>query len=157
MPVRLKDIDTTLRKLLKPEEFEDYCPNGIQVEGKGEIQKIVTGVTASRALIEAAILKEADLILVHHGYFWKGEEVTITGLKKVRIQLLLSKDISLCAYHLPLDAHPRLGNNAQLAKILGIIQQAPLGTAKKHPLVLSGNLSEPQSFNQFEASDLMLF
>ena len=88
MPVRLKDIDTTLRKLLKPEEFDDYCPNGIQVEGKGEIQKIVTGVTASRALIEAAIVKEADLILVHHGYFWKGEEVTITGLKKVRIQLL---------------------------------------------------------------------
>ena len=151
MPVRLKDIDTTLRKLLKPEEFDDYCPNGIQVEGKEKIQKIVTGVTASRALIEAAIVKEADLILVHHGYFWKGEEVTITGLKKVRIQLLLSKNISLFAYHLPLDAHPRLGNNAQLAKILGIIQQAPLDAAKKHPLVLSGNLSEPQSFNQFEA------
>ena len=98
MPVRLKDIDITLKKLLKPEEFDDYCPNGIQVEGKEKIQKIVTGVTASRALIEAAIVKEADLILVHHGYFWKGEEVTITGLKKVRIQLLLSKDISLCAY-----------------------------------------------------------
>ena len=151
MPVRLKDIDTTLRKLLKPGEFDNYCPNGIQVEGKGEIRKIVTGVTASRALIEAAIVEEADLILVHHGYFWKGEEETITGLKKVRIQLLLSKDISLCAYHLPLDAHPRLGNNAQLAKILGIIQKTPLDISKKHPLVFSGNLSEPQSFNHFEA------
>ena len=151
MPVRLKDIDTTLRKLLKPEEFDDYCPNGIQVEGKGEIKKVVTGVTASRALIESAIVEEADLILVHHGYFWKGEEETITGLKKVRIQLLLSKNISLCAYHLPLDAHPRLGNNAQLAKILGIIQLPPLDKAKKHPLVFSGNLSVPQSFSVFEA------
>ena len=151
MPVRLKDIDTTLRKLLKPEEFDDYCPNGIQVEGKGEIKKVVTGVTASRALIESAIVEEADLILVHHGYFWKGEEITITGLKKARIQRLLSKDISLCAYHLPLDAHPRLGNNAQLAKILGIIQRPPLDNAKKHPLVFSGNLSVPQSFGVFEA------
>ena len=150
MPVRLKDIDITLRKLLNPDEFDDYCPNGIQVEGKAEIQKIVTGVTASRALIEAAIVEEADLILVHHGYFWKGEELTITGLKKVRIQLLLSKDISLCAYHLPLDAHPRLGNNAQLAKILGIIHQTPLDVSNKHPLVFSGILSEPQSFKQFE-------
>ena len=102
-------------------------------------------------MIEAAIVEEADLILVHHGYFWRGEDLTITGLKKLRIQLLLSKDISLCAYHLPLDAHPRLGNNVQLAKILGIIQQDPLDAAKKHPVVLSGNLSEPQSFNQFEA------
>ena len=151
MPVPLKDIDTTLRKLLKPEEFDDYCPNGIQVEGKGEVKKVATGVTASRALIEAAIVDEADLILVHHGYFWKGEEETITGLKKARIQLLLSKDISLCAYHLPLDAHPRLGNNAQLAKILGIIQRAPLDKAKKHPLLFSGNLSVHQSFSLFEA------
>ena len=151
MPVPLKDIDTTLRKLLKPEEFDDYCPNGIQVEGKGEVKKVATGVTASRALIEAAIVDGADLILVHHGYFWKGEEETITGLKKARIQLLLSKDISLCAYHLPLDAHPRLGKNAQLAKILGIIQRPPLDKAKKHPLLFSGDLYVPQSFRIFEA------
>ena len=82
MPVPLKDIDTTLRKLLKPEEFDDYCPNGIQVEGKGEVKKVATGVSASRALIEAAIVDGADLILVHHGYFWKGEDETITGLRR---------------------------------------------------------------------------
>jgi len=150
MPVRLKDIDETLRELLKPDEFSDYCPNGIQIEGKDEIKKIVTGVTACRALVEAAIKEKADLILVHHGYFWRGEEPTITGLKKARIQLLLRHDISLCAYHLPLDAHPELGNNAQLAKVLGINQRAPLDSARKHPIVFSGDLSVPHSFKNFE-------
>ena len=151
MPVRLKVIDETLRELLKPDEFSDYCPNGIQIEGKDEIKKIVTGVTACRELIEAAIKEEADLILVHHGYFWRGEEDTITGLKKTRIQLLLRHDISLCAYHLPLDAHPELGNNAQLAKLLGINLRAPLDVEKKHPIVFSGDLAVPQSFSKFEA------
>ena len=151
MPVRLKVIDETLRELLKPDEFSDYCPNGIQIEGKDEIKKIVTGVTACRELIEAAIKEEADLILVHHGYFWRGEEDTITGLKKTRIQLLLRHDISLCAYHLPLDAHPELGNNAQLAKLLGINLRAPLDVKKRHPIVFSGDLAVPQSFSKFEA------
>ena len=151
MPVRLKVIDETLRELLKPDEFSDYCPNGIQIEGKDEIKKIVTGVTACRELIEAAIKEEADLILVHHGYFWRGEEDTITGLKKTRIQLLLRHDISLCAYHLPLDAHPELGNNAQLAKLLGINLRAPLDVKKRHPIVYSGDLAVPQSFSKFEA------
>ena len=151
MPVRLKVIDETLRELLKPDEFSDYCPNGIQIEGKDEIKKIVTGVTACRELIEAAIKEEADLILVHHGYFWRGEEDTITGLKKARIQLLLRHDISLCAYHLPLDAHPELGNNAQLAKLLGINLRAPLDVKKRHPIVFSGDLAVPQSFSKFEA------
>ena len=150
MPVRLRDIDKTLRELLRPNEFSDYCPNGIQIEGKDEIKKIVTGVTACRALVEAAIKAKADLILVHHGYFWKGEEDTITGLKKARIQLLLRHDISLCAYHLPLDAHPVLGNNAQLAKVLEIIERAPLDSERKHPIVFSGDLSVPQSFSKFE-------
>ena len=151
MPVRLKVIDETLRELLKPDEFSDYCPNGIQIEGKDEIKKIVTGVTACRELIEAAIKEEADLILVHHGYFWRGEEDTITGLKKARIQLLLRHDISLCAYHLPLDAHPELGNNAQLAKLLGINRRPPLDVTKRHPIVFSGDLAVPQSFSKFEA------
>ncbi len=151
MPVRLKVIDETLRELLKPDEFSDYCPNGIQIEGKDEIKKIVTGVTACRELIEAAIKEEADLILVHHGYFWRGEEDTITGLKKTRIQLLLRHDISLCAYHLPLDAHPELGNNAQLAKVLGINRRPPLDVTKMHPIVFSGDLAVPQSFSKFEA------
>jgi putative NIF3 family GTP cyclohydrolase 1 type 2 len=88
MPVNLKDLDETLKTLLKPELFNDYCPNGIQVEGKEVVGKIVTGVTASKALIEAAIDENADLVLVHHGYFWKGENPSITGLKKVRLKLV---------------------------------------------------------------------
>ena len=151
MPVSLRDIDKTLKELLKPEDFVDFCPNGIQIEGKDEIERIVTGVTASRALVEAAIKDKADLILVHHGYFWKGEDKAITGLKKARIQLLLRNDISLCAYHLPLDAHPELGNNAQLAIVLGINQQNPLDIAKKHPIVFSGELAIPQSFHEFQS------
>ena len=108
MPVSLNELNAELNYLLKPEQFNDYCPNGLQVEGRKEVNKIVSGVTACRALIEAAIEAEADLILVHHGYFWKGEDQTITGLKKSRIQLLLQNDLSLSAYHLPLDAHKEL-------------------------------------------------
>ena len=120
MPVNLKDLDEALKTLLKPELFNDYCPNGVQVEGKDEVCKVVTGVTASKAFLEAALDENADLVLVHHGYFWKGENPSITGLKKARLNLLLQNNISLCAYHLPLDAHPKFGNNAQLAKILGL-------------------------------------
>ena len=89
MPVNLKDLDEALKILLKPELFNDYCPNGIQVEGRDKVCKLVTGVTASKALIEAAIDENADLVLVHHGYFWKGENPSITGLKKARLKLLL--------------------------------------------------------------------
>lgn len=110
----------TLNELLQPHLFEDYCPNGLQVEGKSSIKKIVTGVTASQALIEAAIDCQADAILVHHGYFWKNENAAITGMKQRRIKKLLTHDINLFAYHLPLDAHAEYGNNIQLAKRLNI-------------------------------------
>ena len=100
--------------LLTPERFTDYGPNGLQVEGKAQIRKIVSGVTASRALIEAAIEAKADAIFVHHGLFWRGQSGTVTGWMKQRLALLLAHDINLLAYHLPLDAHPALGNNAQL-------------------------------------------
>ena len=120
MPVSLNELTTELNNLLKPEQFNDYCPNGLQVEGRKEVMKIVSGVTACRALIKAAVVAKADFILVHHGYFWKGEDQSITGLKKSRIQMLLQNDLSLSAYHLPLDAHKELGNNAQLATILGL-------------------------------------
>ena len=107
-----------LNVLLKPEKIKDYCPNGLQVQGKNNITKLVTGVTASQALIDQAVSINADAILVHHGYFWKGEKQCITGMKRNRIRSLLQHDINLYAYHLPLDIHPTLGNNAQLAKLL---------------------------------------
>lgn len=106
--------------LLQPERFKDYGPNGLQVEGRAEIRHIVSGVTASRALIEAAIADKADAIFVHHGLFWKGMDGRITGWMKERIRLLLAHDINLFAYHLPLDAHPTLGNNAQLGAQLAV-------------------------------------
>jgi dinuclear metal center YbgI/SA1388 family protein len=104
---------------LTPERFRDYCPNGLQVEGRSAITSLVTGVTASLALLEAALAEGADAVLVHHGLFWKGDDMRVTGPKKRRLELLLRNDINLYAYHLPLDAHPELGNNAQLAAQLG--------------------------------------
>ena len=105
--------------LLTPERFKDYGPNGLQVEGKAQVDVLISGVTASKALIEAAIDAKADAILVHHGLFWRGQEGTVTGWMKQRLRLLLAHDISLLAYHLPLDAHPEWGNNAQLGRRLG--------------------------------------
>ncbi len=106
--------------MLKPAEFKDYGPNGLQVEGKLRVQRLVSGVTASLAFIEAAIDARADAILVHHGLFWRGQDGRVTGWMKKRLERLLSHDINLLAYHLPLDAHPTLGNNAQLARVLGV-------------------------------------
>ncbi|MCW7556223.1 Nif3-like dinuclear metal center hexameric protein [Endozoicomonas gorgoniicola] len=103
---------------LQPGLFRDYCPNGLQVEGKQDINRIVTGVTACQALIDKAIELQADAVFVHHGYFWKGEDATITGMKRRRVEALLRHNISLIAYHLPLDGHPTMGNNAQLATLM---------------------------------------
>jgi dinuclear metal center YbgI/SA1388 family protein len=113
--------------LLQPARFKDYGPNGLQVEGKAQIQKIVSGVTASRALIEAAIAAQADAIFVHHGLFWRGQDGCVTGWMKQRLALLLAHDINLFAYHLPLDAHAELGNNAQLGLQLGLQATARFG------------------------------
>ncbi|MES2415420.1 MAG: Nif3-like dinuclear metal center hexameric protein [Pseudomonadota bacterium] len=107
-------------QLLQPERFKDYGPNGLQVEGKPEVRKIVSGVTASLALIEAAIAAQADAIFVHHGLFWRGQDGRVTGWMKQRLALLLAHDVNLFAYHLPLDAHAELGNNAQLGLKLGL-------------------------------------
>ncbi|SNT03424.1 dinuclear metal center protein, YbgI/SA1388 family [Noviherbaspirillum humi] len=116
-----------LARVLDITRFRDYCPNGIQVEGKPEIRRLVTGVTASLALIDAAIEAGADAILVHHGYFWRGEDARIVGQKHARLKRLLAHDINLFAYHLPLDMHPELGNNAQLAKRLGLAADGRFG------------------------------
>ncbi len=107
-------------QLLEPERFKDYGPNGLQVEGKADVRKIISGVTASLALIEAAVAAQADAIFVHHGLFWRGQDGRVTGWMKQRLGLLLAHDINLYAYHLPLDAHPELGNNAQLGLRLGL-------------------------------------
>jgi dinuclear metal center YbgI/SA1388 family protein len=109
-----------LDEILQPGRFKDYGPNGLQVEGRESVGKLVSGVTASLALIEAAIAAKADAILVHHGLFWRGQDGRVTGWMKKRLQLLLAHDINLFAYHLPLDAHPELGNNAQLGRKLGL-------------------------------------
>lgn len=119
MSILVNDLVVYLDNLLNSASFSDYCPNGLQVEGRSEIKKVVTGVTASQALIDAAIVQKADAILVHHGYFWKGERDVLTGVKGARIKSLMQNDISLLAYHLPLDTHESLGNNAQLAQLLG--------------------------------------
>lgn len=118
--VQLKDLLNYSNNMLEIERFKDYCPNGLQVEGKAEINTIISGVTASQALIDAAIKEKADILLVHHGYFWKGEDMRITGLKYQRIRSLIDSGMSLLAYHLPLDAHPLYGNNAKLAEILDL-------------------------------------
>ena len=104
--------------LLNAGAFKDYCPNGLQVEGRAQVHTLVSGVSASVRLLDAALALKADAIVVHHGYFWKGEDARVIGYKKQRLQRLLSTDVSLLAYHLPLDAHPELGNNAQLAQVL---------------------------------------
>lgn len=114
------DLLQAFDALLQPSRFKDYGPNGLQVEGRTRIEKIVSGVTASRALIEAAIEAKADAIFVHHGLFWRGQDGCVTGWMKQRLALLLAHDINLLAYHLPLDAHPELGNNAQLGLQLGL-------------------------------------
>ncbi|MEN5180523.1 Nif3-like dinuclear metal center hexameric protein [Comamonas testosteroni] len=119
MTTTRQDMLQAFNTLLQPERFKDYGPNGLQVEGKTEIRKLVSGVTASRALIDAAIAAGADAIFVHHGLFWRGYDGRITGWMKQRIERLIKHDINLFAYHLPLDAHPELGNNAQLGVRLG--------------------------------------
>jgi len=113
--------------LLEPARFKDYGPNGLQVEGRSSVRKIVSGVTASVALIEAAVAAQADAVLVHHGLFWRGQDGCVTGWMRQRLGLLLAHDINLFAYHLPLDAHPQWGNNAQLGARLGLVADGRFG------------------------------
>jgi dinuclear metal center YbgI/SA1388 family protein len=138
----------SLNSLLNPEKIKDFCPNGLQVEGKDSISKLVTGVTASQALIDHAVDINADAVLVHHGYFWKGESSCITGMKKNRISTLLKHDINLFAYHLPLDIHPVVGNNAQLAKLLGISDVMPLEEGNAQSVVMQGQFKDSITADQ---------
>lgn len=141
------ELQDYLNDYLKVGEFKDYAPNGLQVEGREDIQTIVTGVTACQALIDEAIKIKADAILVHHGYFWKSEPEVITGFKQKRIKSLLKHDINLFGYHLPLDAHEELGNNALLGKLWGLQDITPIPG-----LVRLGKLVKPVSIQDFKDS-----
>lgn len=141
--MQLNQLVQYLDDFLQVSQFKDYAPNGLQVSGKTDIQKIVTGVTACQGLIDAAIEQEADAILVHHGFFWKNEPLPIVGMKQKRIKSLLMHDINLLGYHLPLDAHPELGNNAMLAKLWGIEDMTP-----EPGLVRLGRLPNPMTIDQ---------
>lgn len=149
MTITLTELLNCADSLLDVSSIKDYCPNGLQVEGKPAIKKIVTGVTANLDLIDAAIEAKADAILVHHGYFWKGEDPCIKGMKKRRLARLLNADVSLIGYHLPLDIHPVLGNNVQLAERLGLIVEAGLEPNNLRSVGLYGALETPLSAEDF--------
>ena len=151
MTISLKQLENELNTLLRPHEFSDYCPNGLQVEGRGEVATLVSGVTASLAFVEAAREAGADALLVHHGYFWRGEKQAVTGMKRRRLSALLAADISLFAYHLPLDSHAELGNNAQLGKLLELQADGELMRRDGHPLGLTGAVARPMSVADFGA------
>lgn len=147
----LHEIIQWCDQTLKAAEFKDYAPNGLQIEGSTEVKRIVCAVTASEDAIDAAIAQNADLLLVHHGYFWKGEPYPITGMRGNRIKKLIQNNISLVAYHLPLDAHPSLGNNVAIAEKLGLHHLEPLDLAEKHPIGNIGYLEQAVSVEEFNA------
>ncbi|BCM23999.1 Nif3-like dinuclear metal center hexameric protein [Methyloradius palustris] len=146
--MKLKELTHYTGEILQVERFRDYCPNGLQVEGKQEVSKIVAGVTASMDLLEAAHAAGADLILVHHGYFWRNEDARVIGMKRARIKFLLEHEINLLAYHLPLDAHAEYGNNVQLAKKLGFQLE---GWAGEQNIIAYGTIAVPVSLQQLGA------
>ncbi|HKJ75968.1 MAG TPA: Nif3-like dinuclear metal center hexameric protein, partial [Gammaproteobacteria bacterium] len=138
--VTLEALTAYTDELLQVGAYKDYAPNGLQVAGRSEVRRLVTGVTACEALLEAAVAEEADAVLVHHGYFWKSEAPEVVGMKYRRLKRLLDHDIALLAYHLPLDAHPELGNNAELARLLGFVVE---GTLNDEGIGNHGRLPEP--------------
>ncbi|WP_404374845.1 Nif3-like dinuclear metal center hexameric protein [Vreelandella aquamarina] len=133
---------------LRASQFKDFTVNGLQVEGRDTVNRVMTGVTACQALLDEAVAWQADMVLVHHGYFWKNEPVPVTGMKQRRIKTLLANDISLLAYHLPLDAHAEMGNNAQLAKRLGWKVEGCLDGELGEGLLWSGRLVAPHSIGE---------
>jgi dinuclear metal center YbgI/SA1388 family protein len=144
--MKLQALQAWLDALLEPSGFSDYCPNGLQVEGQPEVTTVVTGVSASQALFEAAIEQGAQAIIVHHGLFWKNQwPLRVRGAMRQRLKLLLENDVSLFAYHLPLDAHPEVGNNAQLAQRIGLEQTQGFGPMSGRMIGISGTLNPPLS------------
>lgn len=145
--VSLTSLLEFTNETLQPDQFQDYCPNGLQVEGRSEVRKIVSGVTACQALLDRAINAGADVILVHHGCFWRGESPCLTGIQRTRIKKLLENDVSLIAYHLPLDAHPKLGNNVTLARKLDLIPEGSFNDGIGN----IGRLKQPMKATEFAA------
>lgn len=150
MSSTLNALVEAAEQIMEPAAFQDYCPNGLQIEGRSDVRRIVSGVTASQALIDAAVELDADVLLVHHGYFWRGEDPCLQGMKRRRIAALLEHGISLLAYHLPLDAHPTLGNNARLAELLGITVTGGMDDTAR-PVGNVGVLPVPMSAREFAA------
>lgn len=143
------DLRHYLDELLEVARTRDYCPNGLQVEGRAEIGRIVCGVSASQLLIEQAVARGADALIVHHGYFWKGEDPCVTGIRRRRLATLLAADINLFAFHLPLDLHAEFGNNVQLAKVMGWTAEGRFG---EQDLGFIGRPSEPSSAGRIARS-----
>ena len=138
------ELESLINEKLNSTSFSDYGPNGLQVEGRETVQKIITGVTASQALLDEAVRQNADAVIVHHGYFWKNESPIIRGMKRNRLKTLLANDINLYGYHLPLDAHPELGNNAQLARLMGWLPEGRFG---EQDIGWTGRLAEGESLD----------
>ncbi len=147
--IATRELCAWLDAKLNVASFNDYCPNGLQVEGQSSISHIIAGVTASQALIQVAAERGANAILVHHGWFWKGEDVRVLGTRKTRLASLLALDINLLAYHLPLDAHPELGNNTQLARILGLTHSTE--TAGPSNLIRFGHMPGASTLGEVAA------
>jgi len=141
----LNTIVEYTNELLSISQFNDYCPNGLQVQGREDVQRLIGGVTASLDLLDAAIEQRADAILVHHGYFWKGENPCVTGMKFDRMKRLIEAGVALLAYHLPLDAHPEYGNNAQLGRLLGASVEGGFAKNANVNIACYGRLHEPMS------------
>lgn len=138
------ELENHLNQLLDISHFHDYCPNGLQVEGRDNIHTIISGVTASLDLLQAAVAAKADAVLVHHGYFWRGEDARITGIKSRRIALLMQHGINLFAYHLPLDIHPEFGNNALFGRKLGLIETSRFG---EQDIATQGRLAQAMTLS----------
>lgn len=143
MAVNLQTLVGDCDRELRAADFRDYCPNGLQVEGRAEVRRLAAAVTANQSVLDEAIAWGADALLVHHGYFWRGEPEPVVGMKRRRLAALLANDVSLLAYHLPLDAHPELGNNAQYGLRLGISAAKPLDPEDRQSVGSVGTLSAP--------------
>ncbi|MBL4583602.1 MAG: Nif3-like dinuclear metal center hexameric protein [Pseudomonadales bacterium] len=151
MSIERQALVSAADQLLQPKRWKDYCPNGLQVQGSLRVKRLVSGVTACQALLDEAVNMQADAILVHHGYFWSGEPPALVGSKYERIKTLIKHDISLLAYHLPLDGHAIYGNNAQLANVLDLETLAQLEPGNSSSVGLQGRLKEPMSGSRFAA------
>ncbi|MGX5914062.1 Nif3-like dinuclear metal center hexameric protein [Aliidiomarina sp. Khilg15.8] len=151
MSTHRDELMSVLARWTDAAAVKDYCPNGLQVEGRDQIKTLVTGVTASQALLEAASAANADAILVHHGYFWKGERESVTGMKKRRLQHLLAHDMNLIAYHLPLDIHAEFGNNVELARRLNLQDIEAVEAVSPRGVLQMGRLHEPEDGDSFVA------